>query len=106
MTTAAALATDDGGAREPGAQITVYTVRQDHQTRKAEFLRDFPQEARAAAALLGDELSGLRFYLATIGKDHDKSTAVRIEFHGKEADSRIVWVDVKGERAEKVLEQG
>jgi hypothetical protein len=84
----------------------VYTVRQYHRTRKAEFLRDFPQEARAAAALLRDELTGLRFHFATIGKDYDKSTAVRIEFHGKESDARLVWVDVNGDRAAKILERG
>jgi hypothetical protein len=84
------------GIDDVGAEIIVYTVRQYHRTRKAEFLRDFTQEARSAAALLGDELAGLRFNFATIGKDFDTSTAVRIEFHGKESDSRIVWVDVKG----------
>jgi hypothetical protein len=87
-----------------GDWIISYTVRQYHRTRKAEFLRDFPQEARATAALLGAELAGLRFHFATIGKDYDKSSEVRIEFHGKEADGRVVWVDVKGDRAVKVLE--
>ena len=96
--------TTDGARR--GDWIISYTVRQYRPHQKAEFLRDFPQEARAAAALLGDELAGLRFYFATIGQDYDKSTAVRIEFHGKESDDRLVWVDVKGDRAAKVLERG
>jgi hypothetical protein len=86
---AAAILIDD--ARQGlGAEFTVYTLRQYRQNRKAEFLRDYRREARAAAALLGDELTHLRFYFATIGVDYDRRTEVRIEFHrGKQPPGRL-----------------
>jgi hypothetical protein len=80
----------------------VYTLRQYRQDRKAEFLRDYLREAKAAAALLGEELKGLHFYFATIGVDYDRSRSATIEFHG---DGRAVWVEVKGDQARKVLDQ-
>ena len=76
------------------------TVRQYRPHQKAEFLRDFPVEAKAAARLLGDELKGLRFDFASVFQENDRSRSVRIEFRG---DERKVWVDVKGDVAEKVL---
>jgi hypothetical protein len=95
--TAAASAISDGRG-----EIIVYTVRQYHRTRKAEFLRDYLREAKAAAALLGEELKGLHFYSATIGVEYDRSRPATIEFHG---DGRVVWVLAKGDHAEKVLDQ-
>ena len=78
------------------------TVRQYRPHQKTEFLRDFPIEARAAAKLLGDELKGLRFDFASVFQENDRSKSVRIEFRG---DERVVWVDVKGDEAVKVLVQ-
>ena len=87
------------GCREPVRETSVFTLRQD---RKAEFLRDYRAEANAAAALLGDELKGLRFYFATISQDYDRSRSTTIEFHG---DGPVVWVRAKGDQAVKVLDQ-
>lgn len=75
-------------------------LRQYRPHQKAEFLREHPVEAKAAATLLGDELKGLRFDFATIFQASDRSKSVRIEFRG---DERKVWVDVEGGVAEKVL---
>jgi hypothetical protein len=65
----------------------VYTLRQYRQDRKAEFLRDYRREAKAAAALLGEELNGLRFYFV-IGVKYERSRSATIEFHGG---GRVVW---------------
>jgi hypothetical protein len=80
--------------------MTAFTLRQYRPHQKAEFLRDYAVESRAAAKLLGDELKGLRFDFASVFQEHDRSKSVRIEFHGNE---RTVWVDVKGDDAVKVL---
>ena len=57
------------------------TVRQYRPHQKAEFLRGYATEAKAAAKLLGDELQGLRFFFASVFQEHDRSQSVRIEFH-------------------------
>ncbi len=77
-----------------------FTLRQYRAHQKAEFLRDYLREARAAAKLLGNELSGLCFDFATIGQAGDGSRSARIEFRGRD---REVWVDAKGDEAVKVL---
>ena len=77
-----------------------FTLRQYRAHQKAEFLRDYLREAKAAAKLLGDELMRLRFHFATIGQAGDGSRSARIEFRGTD---REIWVDAKGDEAVEVL---
>jgi len=77
-----------------------FTLRQYRAHQKAEFLRGYLREAKAAAKLLGDELTRLRFHFATIGQAGDGSRSARIEFRGVDCE---VWVDAKGDDAVKVL---
>jgi hypothetical protein len=80
------------------------TVRHSHCTPKAEFLRDFPAEARAAADLLGVDVKSLTFDLASVSSD----PSVTIRFRTR-VGNRAVWVKVAREGdslvAQMVLEQ-
>lgn len=66
-----------------------FVVRQYHRNRKAEFLKDYPAEARAVADLLGPPVKTMDFDMATISSD----PSVSVEFRTKEG-RHAVWVKV------------
>jgi hypothetical protein len=67
-------------------------VREYCRNRKADFLRDFPAEASAAADLLGIDVKSLTFDLVRVSSD----PSVRIRFRTR-VGSHAVWVEVTGE---------
>lgn len=81
----------------------MFTARQYPPTQKADFLRTFPTESRAAADLLGDELTHLTFAFASVFRETGNGViGLRIEF--KTNEGAAVWVDVMGGEPRKVLD--
>jgi hypothetical protein len=76
----------------------MFTFRQYRPNQKSDFLKSFPEESRAAAALLRDELRQLTFVFASVFHEPGGVVAgVRVEFETKDG-RRPVWVEVmKGE---------
>jgi len=74
-------------------------VREYRRNRKADFLRDFPAEAGAAADLLGIDVKSLTFDLVHVSND----PSVRIRFRTR-VGSHTVWVEVTGEGRDMVVQ--
>jgi len=84
----------------------MYTVRQYAAVEKFRFIKAFPAAAKAAAELLGPDLAGLEFHLATVfRKSREVAGGVRIEFRTKKGELPVwVDVDVSEAGAKKVLD--
>ncbi len=81
----------------------MFTFRQYRPHQKQDSIKTYPEECRAAADLLGDELKTLTFDFASVFKEPgDRLVGVQIEF--KDVDGRPVWVDVIGGEPRKVLD--
>jgi len=67
-------------------------VRQYPRNRKADFLKDFPTEARAVADLLGIDVGSLTFDQVSVSSGH----SVEIRFRTR-VGIHWVWIEVTGE---------